>query len=213
MCMRQTGTPLSADDAAAGWIGEGGDIVDHGGAGGDGEDHRLGMAGVDGDEAVALARLLGDGADDREDALLLDRRRHRLGARPRRFTADIEDIGAFLHQRDGVGDGAFGRVEAAAVGEGIGRDVDDAHQERRRPAGRGHWSGRSWRGCSASGLPVCGWRQSGAMSAERHQDEGALMHARMRQDEVGRVEPQLVIGDDVEVEGARGVCAPRSRPK
>ena len=48
---------------------------------------------------------------------------------PRRLAADVEDIRAFGDQRPRVRDcGAHAGV-AAAVGKGIGRDVDDAHDE------------------------------------------------------------------------------------
>ncbi len=43
------------------------------------------------------------------------------------FAADVEDVGAFRLQLQAVGDGGFRREVAAAVGEAVGRDVDDAH--------------------------------------------------------------------------------------
>ena len=49
------------------------------------------------------------------------------------FAAKVEDVGAFLEHPEGLGDGAFGgvlgRVVEAAVGEGVGRDIEDAHDQ------------------------------------------------------------------------------------
>ena len=47
-----------------------------------------------------------------------------------RFAADIEQVGALFDQTQGVGDGGVVGHEAAAVGETVRRDVDDAHDER-----------------------------------------------------------------------------------
>ena len=52
----------------------------------------------------------------------------RLGARPRRFPADVEDVGTLGLQLQAVRDGRL-RIEIpAAVGEAVRRDVDDAHE-------------------------------------------------------------------------------------
>lgn len=45
------------------------------------------------------------------------------------FGADIEDIGSFGFELDGAGDGEIGIVILAAIGEGIGRDVQDGDDE------------------------------------------------------------------------------------
>ncbi len=76
---------------------------------------------------VARNQRVDDG-DDPVD-LLCDRRRMR--SRPRRFTADVEQVGAFGDERMGVLDSAGGVVAAPAVEERIRRHVDDAaHQNR-----------------------------------------------------------------------------------
>src|SRR5437016_516040 len=54
---------------------------------------------------------------------------HRLGARARRFAADVDDVGALLGDPARMRNGRFRIEEAAAVGEGVGRDVDHAHDE------------------------------------------------------------------------------------
>jgi len=49
------------------------------------------------------------------------------------FAAEIEDIGAFVEQSEGVGErtlrGVGGGVEETAVGEGVRRNVEDTHDE------------------------------------------------------------------------------------
>ena len=54
-------------------------------------------------------------------------------AGPARLAADVEDVGALAEQLLAVRDGARPRVsDGVAVGERIGRDVDDAHHARPR---------------------------------------------------------------------------------
>ena len=61
---------------------------------------------------------------------------------PRQFAADIDDVRAFLRKAQAMGDRFLGIGQHTAIGEGIGGDVDDAHQERRpsraslRPSGK-----------------------------------------------------------------------------
>ncbi len=49
------------------------------------------------------------------------------------FAADVEDGGACVEHGEGLGEGSLGGVlggvEVAAVGEGVGRDVEDAHDD------------------------------------------------------------------------------------
>ena len=49
---------------------------------------------------------------------------------PRALAADVEDVGALVRQPQRVRDGGLRHPEAAAVGEAVGRDVDDAHDAR-----------------------------------------------------------------------------------
>ena len=55
----------------------------------------------------------------------------RLGPGPRGFAADVQDIRALRHEFQRVGDGGGGIQKFTAVGKRVGRDVDDAHDERR----------------------------------------------------------------------------------
>ena len=62
---------------------------------------------------------------------------NRLEAGPRRLAADVQDGGAGPDQRMRLRNGLVRRPEAAAVGKGIRRDVQDAHHLR-SPAGVRH---------------------------------------------------------------------------
>jgi len=53
-----------------------------------------------------------------------------LGAGAGGLPADVDDVGALGDELAGVGDGRLGVDPAAAVGEGVGGDVEDAHEER-----------------------------------------------------------------------------------
>ena len=61
----------------------------------------------------------------------------RRGVAARRFPADVEDGGALRAPASALRDRRLGIEKEPAVGEGIRRDVDDAHHDRRarRPAG------------------------------------------------------------------------------
>ena len=72
-------------------------------------------------------------AHDRQDPAQLLVGVDRLGAGPGRLAADVEDRRAGRGQREAVRDRGVGVEVAAAVGEGVGRDVDDPHQ---RPPGQ-----------------------------------------------------------------------------
>ena len=69
---------------------------------------------------------------------LLERYRLHAAIGAGRFRADVDDVGAFRDHAPRLGDGALRIDEAAAVGEGVRRDVEDAHDERavERRAGR-----------------------------------------------------------------------------
>ena len=106
-------------------------VVDDFGSGFDGATGGSGVEGVDGEDGVRA--LLQDGSDDGEDAGLFFGRGKWSGVGAGGLTADVEDVGAFVEHGEGLGEGAvggvFGGVEVAAVGEGVGRDVEDAHDE------------------------------------------------------------------------------------
>ena len=70
--------------------------------------------------------------DHRQDARAAPRRRDRRGAGPRRFAADVDDVGARLASARGhAAIAASGVEEVAAVGEAVGRHVDHAHERGR----------------------------------------------------------------------------------
>ena len=85
-------------------------------------------------ERMASGRCSQDGFDDRQDAGLLFGGGERSGVGAGGFAADVEDVGALVEHLERLGEGALrgmlGRVEVAAVGEAVGGDVEDAHDER-----------------------------------------------------------------------------------
>ena len=115
----RAGTSTRIGQAAA-------DVVDDAGALGNGCPGALGPHGVD------AHRYAGgdESGDHRQDAaeLLVERTRER--PRPRRLAADVDDVGPGLVQASAVVDGPLCVEELAAVGEGVGGDVEDAHHDR-----------------------------------------------------------------------------------
>ncbi len=65
--------------------------------------------------------------DDRHHAIGFDARIDAFGAGPGRFAADVDDRRAVGDEAQAVFDGAVTVEKQASVGEGVGRDVDDAH--------------------------------------------------------------------------------------
>ena len=55
---------------------------------------------------------------------------HRIGAGPRRFAADVENVGPGGGERLAMLDGRLRRRMLAAIGKAVGRDIDNAHDER-----------------------------------------------------------------------------------
>ena len=72
----------------------------------------------------------GERRDDRQHAAAFLLEVDGAGAGPRRFPADVEDVGALGLEPQGMRDRGVGGGVAAAVGETVGRDVDDAHDAR-----------------------------------------------------------------------------------
>lgn len=124
------------DDEASGGFGgeldhagiatEAGDVVDDVGSGGECGTGDGGFHGVDGEEGAGLGA---DGADDGDDSPDLFLGRDGFGTRAGGFAAEVEDVGAFGEEVEGVFDGAAGVEEAASIRKGIRGDVNDAHQE------------------------------------------------------------------------------------
>ena len=107
------------------------DVIDDLGSGCDGAAGGGGVEGVDGEDG--LGALFEDGLDDRENAGLFFFGGERGGVGAGGLAADVEEVRALVEHGQGLGEGAFGGVlggvEVAAVGEGVGCDVEDAHDE------------------------------------------------------------------------------------
>ncbi len=73
--------------------------------------------------------MAAEAGDDGEDAADLFIGVHRGGTGAGGLAADVDDVGAFGDELETVLDGAAGVAEVAAVGEGIGRDIEDAHDQ------------------------------------------------------------------------------------
>ncbi len=127
------------EDDSAGELGAGGghgwiplmaaDVVDDFGSGGDGKLSGGGVEGVDGEDGFGLC--FEDGGDDGEDAGLLFVGGEGDGFGAGGFAADVEEVGAGVEHGESLGNGTLGfvggGVEVATVGEGVGGDVEDAH--------------------------------------------------------------------------------------
>lgn len=122
----QAGGGFGGELDHAGVATEAGDVVDDVGSGGEGGAGDRGFHGVDGEEGAGLAA---DGADDGNDAADFFFSGDGFGAGAGGFAAEVEDVGAFGEEVEGVFDSAAGVEEAAAVGEGVRGDIDDAHDE------------------------------------------------------------------------------------
>ena len=107
------------------------DVVDDLGSGFDGCACCGGVEGVDGEDGAGL--FFQDSRNDGEEAQLLFVGGEGGGIGTGGFAAYVEDICSFGEHLCGLGEGAIGgvlgRVEEAAVGEGVGRDIEDAHDD------------------------------------------------------------------------------------
>ena len=113
-------------------MAQGGDVVPDRGAGGDGRARHLGLHRIDRDRDVALSP---DRADQRDQPLDLHPGRDGIGARPRGFRTQVQDVRAFRDEAAGMGQGDIGVEETAAVRKAVGRHVDDPHHAGRRSVG------------------------------------------------------------------------------
>ena len=73
--------------------------------------------------------LYAQAAKDRQHARELLVGRHRLGARPRRLSAHVDQIGPVRFHAKRRIDGRCRIQTRRALAEGVGRDVEDAHHE------------------------------------------------------------------------------------
>jgi hypothetical protein len=70
-----------------------------------------------------------EGLDDREDSPILFLDGDSLGAGASRLTTDVYEIGTLVREASALCDRVLEVEEAAAVGERIGRDVEDADDD------------------------------------------------------------------------------------
>ena len=105
---------------------ESSDVVDRFGSGGDRRFGDGGFAGVHRDDDTGP----GEWSDDGDDAPDLFVHIDGAGTRSRRLTPDVDDVGTAAVQAQRLFDGRVRVEPPASVGEGVGRDVDDAHDER-----------------------------------------------------------------------------------
>ena len=117
-------------------------IVHDGGAFGNGGRRDLGLVGVDGNrDAHASTKT----RDDRQHTPGFFGRRQRFGPRTRGLSADVDDIGAACFHLQGELDRGLGVGSRRCLGKRVGRDVQDAHDERPgtqlQDAPAGKWNG------------------------------------------------------------------------
>ncbi len=112
-------------------------------------------------ERMALGLRLEDGFDGGKDAGLLFAGRERSGVGAGGFAADVEDVGSFFEHLEGLGYGSVGSVlwgvEVAAVGEGVGGDVEDAHDDSPLAEGNGAGAEEPLEGSAAGERGIVGF--------------------------------------------------------
>ncbi|MNV67231.1 hypothetical protein D3C71_1600230 [compost metagenome] len=86
--------------------------------------HHGSLGSIEGDHHIQLLHHPLDHGDDPVQLLLLA---HVGGAGAGRLAADVDEGGPLLHHLAGMGQGQFKRLEAAAIGEGVRRHVEDPH--------------------------------------------------------------------------------------
>jgi len=102
------------------------DVIDHVRAGRQRLAHHERPAGVDRQWLAAIAQRI----DHRHHAIEFFFGRDRRRAGSGRFAADIDDVDAVGDHLLRMRQRQLERIEAATIGEGIGRDVQDAHHQR-----------------------------------------------------------------------------------
>ncbi len=103
---------------------ETGDVVENVGPGVEGSPGHGGLHRIDGDEGAGLGT---NRADDGEDAAEFLGFLDGFGAGAGGLAADVEDVGTFREELEAVLDGATDVGKLPAVGKGVGRDIEDAH--------------------------------------------------------------------------------------
>ena len=105
---------------------EAADVVDDLSAGGDRVRGGGGVVSVDGENGVRALAV--KSFEHGQEALLLFGSGERCGTGAGGFGSDIEDVGSGVEQMEPARDGDVGCEEAAAIGEGVGGDIEDGHE-------------------------------------------------------------------------------------
>ena len=112
---------------------------------------------IHGGADAQLAQCLNDG----NHAALFDVRLHPHRTRPGGLTTDVNHVRALRHEFAGVVDGGIDVQPLTAIGEGILRDVDNAHHQR----ALGNTQIR-YRGCLLHGVLLLAFVVTGGLSCE-----------------------------------------------
>ncbi len=127
------------EDEARGWAavgedrghgrvpGEAANVVDDLDAGVDGGTGGGAVVGIDGEDGLGAGGA--DGFEDGKEAGLLFGGGESGGVGAGGFGTDVEDVGAAIEDIEATLDGGVEGEELAAIGEAVGGDVEDAHDE------------------------------------------------------------------------------------
>jgi hypothetical protein len=122
----EAGVVLNDGLGEEGIPGEAAGVIDDFGAVFNGEFGYLGLIGIDRDGDAEFAFEALEDGDEAADFLGGgDTGAAGLGG----FGADVDDVGALLFEFEGAGKSAVGILVKTAVGERVGGDVEDAHDE------------------------------------------------------------------------------------
>ena len=116
--LRDSGTEIAIELKPA-------DVVDDDGSGRYRLARHARFVGIDGDGETARGQPL----DDRQHAAQFFVCRKRLGARPRRFSPDVEDVRAFLDHAQAILNRTSGIEPHTPIRKGVRRDVENPHDE------------------------------------------------------------------------------------
>ena len=103
---------------------QGTDIIDQARACSSGRAHHFGCTGIYRDDGI---ESLPDRFNNRDDAIKLLLRRDRISAGPRRFAAHVNQRCALIEHLFDVAHGLVEMHEAATIGKGVGRYIENAH--------------------------------------------------------------------------------------
>ena len=165
-----------------------------------------GLVGVDGDGSQPFVR---QGFNDGQNPAHFFFRGDRFGTGPGAFPTHVQEVRAFFLEAPGLLHGRahpIGPLEQAVAGEGIGGDVEDAHDEgfpapveeapsdaHRGPGPGANPRGQHARGQRGRGLPQTGMHPTGRNFGQGHQHEGPFVEMWMRKGEGLPLDHQVVV--------------------